>query len=586
MLSIALNLSFLLGAYYQSVPLINQYLFLFNVHRIYFILGVIASVTVFTQSFIHAQIESEKKKLKWLLFGFFIGPICYILLWILPEVFQIKFVPELFVIVLMLAVPLSFAISIIKYHLLDIDLVINRSIVYSIVLVGLFIIYGSAVYLISDIVNSQFDKTLSSTLVVMVIAILFQPARTLIQKMVDQKFFRVQYDFRNTINHFLTDIKECTDLNSLGEMVVTNINAIFHIEKVGIGLINDVELHFLNYDGYEYWDSAEFTCLVLAAGSPSALKNKLEPGINIAYSDNKLFTSMGIAALFPLSGSDQKISGFLAVGNKKSGQKYSVEDIDLLETIASETGVAIDRILLQQKFIFEQMQKQKLEELDKLKSFFISSAAHELKTPLTSIKIYSELAGIDPEKKEYLNIIDGECDRLSRLIDNLLDISRIERGEKKYELSPCNLNSVLDDALKVMEYQFRIENCQVDYHIDKNDMEILADPDSVISALINLFSNALKYSLPPKKIIVRLCREGEDLVISVIDNGIGIIEEEIQKILQPYYRSTMVRNRNFIGTGIGLALVKHIMEAHKGSIKISSSEKGSTFSLYFPLLKL
>jgi signal transduction histidine kinase len=584
LLALILNLSFIIGVHYQSISLIDQYLLLFNFHRIYFIVGVIASVTVFSQSYLMATSQSEKKKLKWLLFGFLVGPVCYIFLWILPEIFGIKFVPELFVILLMLAVPLSFAISILKYHLLDIDLVINRSIVYSIILIGLLIIYGSAIYIISDLVNSQLDKTLSSTIVVMVIAILFQPARTYVQKMVDKKFFRVQYDFRNTINLFLKEIKECSDINSLGKIVVNDVNTIFHIDKIAIVLINVGEISFLNGNGHLYWNFEEFKELILSTQTTTVYKNKLEPDVNTNYGDTNLFSKLGIVGLLLLSGTNQKILGFLVFGNKKSGQKYSVEDFDLLNTIASETGLTIDRILLQQKFIFEQMQKEKFEELDRMKSFFISSAAHELKTPLTSIKIYSELVSSDPGKINYLNIIDGECDRLSRLIDNLLDISRIERGEKKYELSPCSLNSVLTDALKLMEYQFKIEKCEVDYRIDNNNVIILMDNDSVISALINLFSNALKYSSPPKKITIKIFNDEGYSAISVTDNGIGIIDEEIQKIIEPYYRSTMVRNKNFIGTGIGLALVKHTMEAHKGSIKISSSKNGSTFTLYFPIM--
>jgi signal transduction histidine kinase len=587
-----LSITFTNAADGGSLRSLELYLNAFNMLRVFVISGVIISVLLFARSLYREKSTSGVKKLKWIMYGFIAGPVLYILTWVLPQALNFTVLPEIIVLFFMLAVPATFAISILKYHLFDIDIVINRTIVYFLSIALLVLTYSMTVYLISE----QFitaGNNMPSIISVMLVAILFQPLKTRVQKFVDLKFFRVQYDFKNTVNKFFSDLHKSSDFQSVMEYVVNETDKIIPLKESGIFLFDsDSELITkFYYKGFPFLGQQSglyiFQKYFILLNGPVGYQNKIEGGVDILPADPYIFKQFGIAIIIPFFNETGKISGCFLAGEKKSEQRFSKEDIELLKMVAGRSSLEINRIRLNQDLIYEQMQTEKLQELDKLKSFFISSTAHELKTPLTSIRMFSEMIQNYPEKEKskYLDIIKGECDRLSRLIDNLLDISRIEQNEKKYNINETAVIPLVRKSLLLMEFQFNIENCRVEFFPCEEEVFFMADEDAVIGALINIYSNALKYSRAPKSIKVMITCDEISVYISVTDNGIGISEQDIKNILQPYYRSTLVKNKDFIGTGIGLALVKHAVEGHNSKIEIISKiDEGSTFTLIFPRL--
>ena len=214
-----------------------------------------------------------------------------------------------------------------------------------------------------------------------------------------------------------------------------------------------------------------------------------------------------------------------------------------------------------------------------------------MKTPLTSIKLFAERLkssqDISLEKKNnYLEIIEGESDRLTRLINNVLDFSKIERGIQQYKFSPTNVVEIVKNVLVTMEYQFRINKFKVNTKYEANKIIVNVDADAVSEALINLLSNALKYYSNKKEINVLVKSNDEYAVIDIEDKGKGIDSEDLANIFEPFFRSNDLKIDNAGGAGLGLAIVKHIMDAHKGNICVQSrKDEGSTFSLLFPLGK-
>ena len=189
----------------------------------------------------------------------------------------------------------------------------------------------------------------------------------------------------------------------------------------------------------------------------------------------------------------------------------------------------------------ERVESERLDELNRLKSFFISSVSHDMKTPLTSIKMFSELlqssGEIKSEKsKEYLEIIEGESSRLSRLIDNVLDFSKIERGIKQYRFEKTSLNEIVIHTLKLMQYQFKLHKFNVEFDLSDEEKPIYADKDAVEEALINLLSNSLKYSKEIKIIRVSTNVKNEFMALTVEDKGIGIDKNNLQNIFNPFFR--------------------------------------------------
>jgi two-component system phosphate regulon sensor histidine kinase PhoR len=228
-----------------------------------------------------------------------------------------------------------------------------------------------------------------------------------------------------------------------------------------------------------------------------------------------------------------------------------------------------------------------------LKSEFISNVSHELKTPLSLIRMFAELLMLGkvktPEKgKEYAAIITRESERLSRLIDNVLDFSRIERGKAAYEMKPGDLGEVVERALDFYRYRLEREGRQLAVDVPAEVPTTLLDENAMTLLVLNLVDNAVKYGgSGPISVRLRPSRRGDELQLSVSDQGLGIAADEQRKVFERFYRTRAVRNTSIRGSGIGLALVKHITESHGGRVWVESEPgKGSTFVVALPVSKL
>jgi signal transduction histidine kinase len=558
---------------------------------------ILFGVINFINSYNKASTLSEKKKIRWILYGLSIGPTPFIFFWVLPIALGYSpIIPEAWFKIFILFIPVTFAISILKYHALDIDLIINRSTVYAIVIgIGLAAYLGVVGFIAKVVtVFTTHTSLIVSTITAAILAFIFEPVRRHVQRIVDKYFFRVQYDIRQAQQRFIEEIKKCLSIQNLAELLVTKIDDLIPSERIGFFRYRDK--NYLQLVAHHNFELLERHSLRLEAEKmgfqlnlPIAVKNKIESGILHETPDEGIFLRWGVVLAFPLTTEQKELIGFLSLGPKKSGARYSREDIELLNAIVAQSVLTIERIELQQKLLIEQAETQRLEELNKLKSYFVSSVSHDLKTPLTSIKMFAELLrnGNNISKQDatdYLEIIEGESERLTRLINNVLDFSRIERGVKEYHFTDIELNSLVRHVLKTMHYQFKIEKCIVNTNFCSTDCYLTADKDAVTEALVNLISNSIKYSYETKEITVSTFRQDGSVALRVEDRGIGISEKDVARIFEPFYRAKEGSTQGTGGAGLGLAIVKHILDAHNGKVLIQSTPgKGSNFTLLFPL---
>jgi signal transduction histidine kinase len=229
--------------------------------------------------------------------------------------------------------------------------------------------------------------------------------------------------------------------------------------------------------------------------------------------------------------------------------------------------------------------------LARLKSDFVANVSHELKTPLALIRLFAEtleLGRVPSEDKaqQYYRVINKESHRLTQLINNILDFSRIEAGRKEYRFAPTDVARVVHDVIE--SYRFQIEQQGFELTMDvADDLPLVpADAEALGQALINLVNNAIKYSRETRSIRIAVRREGASVLVSVGDRGIGIPRGEQKKIFEKFYRGEDSLVHETKGSGLGLALVRHIMEAHGGQVEVESAEaKGSTFTLVLPVGK-
>jgi signal transduction histidine kinase len=226
----------------------------------------------------------------------------------------------------------------------------------------------------------------------------------------------------------------------------------------------------------------------------------------------------------------------------------------------------------------------------KLKSDFVSNVSHELRTPLALIRLYAEtleLGRISTQEKkhQYYRIIRKESERLTALINNILDFSRIEAGRKEYEFRETDIGDLVRNTLDSYRYQIEQQGFQLDESIDADLPSVKVDREAIARALVNLVNNALKYSKDDKYLGVKLYRDNGSVKLEVADHGIGIARRDQGKIFEKFYRAGDPLVHNTKGSGLGLSLVRHITEAHGGAIEVESTPgTGSKFIMSLPLM--
>ena len=250
--------------------------------------------------------------------------------------------------------------------------------------------------------------------------------------------------------------------------------------------------------------------------------------------------------------------------------------------------LGIDLILLLGAWIVFKMIRQQTK-LAQMKSDFVSNVSHELRTPLALIRMYAEtleLGRIKDKQKQndYFRIIGQESERLTHLINNILNFSRIESGKKEYHYQQVDLNKTIQKLLEMYNYHIQNEGFKLTTVLDPVLPMIEADEESVTEALLNLLDNAVKYSEQDKFIAVRTLQQDRQVCIQVEDHGIGIAVTQAGLIFEKFYRVSGGLVQRTKGSGLGLTLVKHIMEAHQGRVEVKSTPgRGSCFTLIFPV---
>jgi len=239
-------------------------------------------------------------------------------------------------------------------------------------------------------------------------------------------------------------------------------------------------------------------------------------------------------------------------------------------------------ILLTYRNVAREMQ------LARLKSDFVANVSHELRTPLALIRLYAEtleLGRLNSQDKfqEYYRIIRKESERLSALINNILDFARIEAGRKEYEFRETDLAELVRSTLDSYRFQIEQQGFTLRENIAVDLPPLKVDREAIARSLLNLVNNALKYSSEEKFLGVNLYRLNGNVRLEVVDHGIGIPRGEQSRIFENFYRVGDPLVHNTKGSGLGLALVRHIVQAHGGNVSVESAPgKGSTFTISLP----
>lgn len=416
-----------------------------------------------------------------------------------------------------------------------------------------------------------------------------------------------------TVNNISRALASQLDPDELIEIVGDQLKELFNANIVYLALLNKKTnmIHF----PYQYGD--DNIPMKLGEGLTSRIILSKEPLLinkDVQEMRAKLgVQKMGVPAAsylgVPIPVGDE-IIGVLSVQSTEEENKFNENDLRLLTTIASSVGVALSNARL-----FEEAQKSKMEaeaaskaaeKANEAKSAFLSTVSHELRTPLTSVlgftkiirkrlddKIFPAVSQSDPkivkvisQISENLNVVISEGERLTNLINDVLDLAKIEAGKMEWNLESVSINEIAERALAATTALFEQKHLKLIRHIDADLPNISGDRDKLIQVIINLISNAVKFT-DKGSVTCRVTREKNELVVSVSDTGIGIAPEDYAAVFEQFKQvGTDTLTDKPKGTGLGLPICKEIVEHHGGRIWLQSEVgKGSTFSFALPIEK-
>lgn len=251
--------------------------------------------------------------------------------------------------------------------------------------------------------------------------------------------------------------------------------------------------------------------------------------------------------------------------------------------------IVVDFVLLIGAWFFYRNIKKEID-LAKIKSDFVSNVSHEIRTPLSLISMYAETLQMkrikeEEKKQKYYGIIYREAQRLSGIVNNILNFSRIENGKRQFNFTSIDINDILNDVMRNYSYQIENKGFKINVKLSDEIPLIKGDEEAISESITNLIDNAIKYSKDIRNIEISTQIMGDKVRLDVKDYGIGISTKEQKHIFNKFYRVTKGSLAlHAKGSGLGLSIVKYIMDSHKGNINVKSEEnKGSTFSLIFPI---
>ena len=556
---------------------------------LYLILGIGSLI----HSYVYAQDPVNKRQIKMLLWGTTMGLTPFLIFGVLfVSVFHNT--DYLFLGVFPMAlIPFSFGYSIVRYRLMDIDVIIKRSLVYTVLtgfLLGVYI-------LLVNVAGELFQRVTGVEsfvvvfLSVIIIAILFAPARERIQKFIDRTFYRKDYDFHQTIETLTEKMNSFGDLDRLLEFIFHETHTIMQThhaallfmdsesKRFTISLIRGLPNSFTNTVAF---DCDDITVLLgplkdrpMSWEEISAKREFKQLPQNTLSNLIQLKAALSI----PLILKDE-VLGVMVLGEKRSGDIFSTMDREWLSTLAGRAALAIQNIRLVESLA---RAKEKLFHAEKLASLgqLASGMAHEIRNPLTAIKMnlqsLSKEISVTPISTRRFEIALSEVDRLENLVQDILNFAK----PTPLKVQPVNVHTVLDNTLRLFNDEIMKKDIQMRKSFSPDVPIITADQDKLNQIFLNLLLNAVQALDKGGKIHLTTQviskNEREMVRIDISDDGSGISENNKINIFNPFFTTRAE------GTGLGLTNSLKFAQQHHGTIEVNSKRgRGTTFSVFLP----
>lgn len=493
------------------------------------------------------------------------------------------------------------AAAILRYKMFDIKSVVFRSLGFVITVSIIMVAYSAVIFGANELLfpglrlsNSQYAFFVLTALL---LTLTIRPLLSLVKKVTDNIFFRQDYDSQALINQVGDVLASEIDLRALTSGVVELLHQHMRVKTVNIIVLDKNKI---------YYESAN----LLGEDRDALASNLSGLGNNILVADDldsseqkNILKKYDIEIFAPLVANNQKI-GYLLFSDKSSGAGYNRKDYALIDTVADQLSIAIHNSLsyslvrqfnttLQKRVsdATEQLRSanSRLKEADSVKDDFISMASHQLTTPLAAIDGYLSMATkgfYGPLGEKLQPPLTSALSRtrvMKQLVIDLLTVSRMTAGKFTLDLGACDLNVLIPTEINALSMRAADSSVTLTYHAPDSALPLVTiDEQKTRQAITNLIDNAIHYT-PGGKVDVYLSRSGGNIIFKVVDNGMGVPESEQPKLFSKFFRAENAKHARPDGTGLGLYLVKRVVDAQNGQIIFNSSSRGSTFGFTLPI---
>jgi signal transduction histidine kinase len=546
----------------------------------YFIWGVVNFILSYRQT----KITRQRLQILYLLVGicsmFVIGLIMHVANYLFELGYTLFFVASLY----SLLISFFFALAIVKYRLVDIHFIIRGGILYSILTGLVLVIYVLFIKNVCDILAKKFETTslLVESVFILVLVFLLRPLERRVEEFIDRFFYRDRYLFRLKFFEFTRTLLNILDLQTLSRATVQFIFQALVVDKVGMWTLDGEAGSYrmssqVNFSGEKtFSEGAPLITYLKEAERTVELESlkKVQPlqaEVHEMMMDN-------IALVIPFQW-EEGLLGFLLVGDKRNGKKFTIMEIEALEALAPAMAMAISRALLYQSLKrkdLQMMQSEKLAALGEMAASFVHGIRNPLGIILGSAETLKKKIP-EPVQSEMIQFIREESDRINRMLTIFLEFAK----PKPPAFQEVNLKDTLGRTVDLISIPARERRIQVVQEYPSDKVLLFLDPEQMHEALVNLEMNALEAMPEGGKLRITLTqKENKDVIIRISDTGAGIPAGLESKIFDPFFTTKEQ------GTGLGLTIVHTVIKNHGGAISVANNDgKGATFTVSLPVPK-
>jgi signal transduction histidine kinase len=532
--------------------------------------------------------EREWEQVKWVLWGIAMGGTPYVFLHALPlAVTGSPLVSLALARMFSLVIPIAFSLAVIRHRFLDVDIIIRRSLLYVLlasIMAGIYAVIG---IFVGHRVERTWPETAPFVPIVatLVAALLFTPTRRGIALLIDRTFFKIRYTYGQAIAAYQKELRGATDQQQAADGLARFLTRTLHASHIAIQLEHD-DLQVRHGP----WPEGQPTNLDLRRDDRAVARPGTTARPEIEADDfPRRLREAGFVLAHEITAEGLRL-GAVALGEKTTGRSYVTEDLRLLGAVTRETALRVHRMNLEQDYVDEVVARSQMEEMSKFRSQFFAQFAHDLRSPLTSINwgarnlLDGVVGPVTAEQASYLEGIEASARQLVRLVNNLLEVTRLESGMPNVEFGPVDLAMVVRESASKLRATAQTRGVQL--HIEGSESAaIRGNSEKLLEVVDNLVENAIRYSPEQARVSIGLENGDTRVTLRIEDEGTGLDPKDLDTIFEPYRQGTPSPHSSQQGFGLGLFVVKSWTERMDGSVEVCNRDTGGAcFTLEFPAL--